>query len=387
MYGDFDFELTQFALSSGLFTRFFYLREVKSEWRIHPGIFSMLRILYMCTWYRKSALKPLPVLESTHYFEISNLKDKIFAILGLLDATDEAFKPDYSLPVDQVYQDFAAHIVHTGDGINMLSFAGLQYRASVQNIASWVPDWSATRTAPNAMMILRNLPFQAGGSSESYTDVMGDNQNGRTMVVQGSLVDAITSLSSSCGVFDPNDTDSLKLFLEWNESVRYMFQEAASAQTLRYDSCIDAFCRSLLAGNLEGYPIDDQRHEMITYPVRGNKDAIASVEAVLNEDAIASVKAGLVMNSTEAVIYLARMNGACTARRFSITEKGFMGLVPNCAEVGDRIFIPVGSKVPLVLRAKNDNTFLLVGETYIHGIMDGEALKFPDFCPEKIVLI
>lgn len=64
--------------------------------------------------------------------------------------------------------------------------------------------------------------------------------------------------------------------------------------------------------------------------------------------------------------------------RFCITERGYVGALPPTAQVGDVVCILFGALVPFLIRpseAKN-GCYRLVGECYIHGIMNGEALKF-----------
>ena len=64
---------------------------------------------------------------------------------------------------------------------------------------------------------------------------------------------------------------------------------------------------------------------------------------------------------------------ACYGRLLAITEEKLMGLVPISAEVGDEIYLLAGGQVFYVLRPQGDG-FRLIGESYIHGLMDGEAL-------------
>lgn len=59
-------------------------------------------------------------------------------------------------------------------------------------------------------------------------------------------------------------------------------------------------------------------------------------------------------------------------RRFGITKKGYFALVPSSTGEGDVVIIPKGGKLPLVVRAR-DEKFELIGESYVHGIMFGEA--------------
>jgi hypothetical protein len=56
------------------------------------------------------------------------------------------------------------------------------------------------------------------------------------------------------------------------------------------------------------------------------------------------------------------------------TGAGYVGLGGNACKAGDVICVICGCSTPIILRGK-ENAFQLVGEAYIHGIMNGEALK------------
>lgn len=68
---------------------------------------------------------------------------------------------------------------------------------------------------------------------------------------------------------------------------------------------------------------------------------------------------------------------ATTGRSFILTRKGFMGLGPGDAEAGDVVCVVRGSNMPVVLRpvAGKENVYRLLGDCYVHGIMDGEFAK------------
>lgn len=53
---------------------------------------------------------------------------------------------------------------------------------------------------------------------------------------------------------------------------------------------------------------------------------------------------------------------------------------------GDEICVVRGSRVPWILR-ESEGFRIFIGECYIHGIMDGEALKFPGFQPQEVRVI
>jgi hypothetical protein len=58
-----------------------------------------------------------------------------------------------------------------------------------------------------------------------------------------------------------------------------------------------------------------------------------------------------------------------------IIENGFLGLVPKEAVIGDEVCILFGGDVPYILRpTAEDKEFQFVGDCYVHGIMDWEAI-------------
>jgi hypothetical protein len=62
-------------------------------------------------------------------------------------------------------------------------------------------------------------------------------------------------------------------------------------------------------------------------------------------------------------------------RRFGITGRGHFCLIPRFAERNDLVCIPFGSKVPFVFRKMLDH-YMNIGDCYVHGAMNGEALAW-----------
>ncbi|KAF2473585.1 uncharacterized protein BDR25DRAFT_386379 [Lindgomyces ingoldianus] len=61
-------------------------------------------------------------------------------------------------------------------------------------------------------------------------------------------------------------------------------------------------------------------------------------------------------------------------RRFVRTEKGYFGFWPAECREADIVAVVSGGSMPYVLRPTNGG-YMLVGDPYVHGIMDGEAFK------------
>jgi hypothetical protein len=81
----------------------------------------------------------------------------------------------------------------------------------------------------------------------------------------------------------------------------------------------------------------------------------------------------------EPEVYTAMVQNFCYSRTFFITSGGRMGIGPADSMQGDAIAVIPGGAVPYVIR--NDATtpsgsaWAFVGESYISGLMDGEAIE------------
>ncbi|KAF2811546.1 uncharacterized protein BDZ99DRAFT_277151 [Mytilinidion resinicola] len=62
-------------------------------------------------------------------------------------------------------------------------------------------------------------------------------------------------------------------------------------------------------------------------------------------------------------------------RRPFITENGYVGVGPNGLKEGDEAVVVLGAAVPYVLRTESTGRRILIGDAYIHGVMDGELLE------------
>lgn len=61
-------------------------------------------------------------------------------------------------------------------------------------------------------------------------------------------------------------------------------------------------------------------------------------------------------------------------RRFFLSQSGHFGLAPPNAKRGDQIAVLFGAETPFVLR-RAALGFQVVGESYTHGYMHGEAIE------------
>jgi hypothetical protein len=68
-----------------------------------------------------------------------------------------------------------------------------------------------------------------------------------------------------------------------------------------------------------------------------------------------------------------RMALTSANRRFYSTSKGLYGLGPPVTSIGDIVCVFLGGKTPFLIRA-SEKYYEIVSETYVQGLMSGEAV-------------
>ncbi|KAF2970139.1 hypothetical protein GQX73_g3440 [Xylaria multiplex] len=363
---------------------------------------------------------------------VTKEQDRVYGILGLRSVAERVnINPNYDLPLSTIYQDFTTQLVSKGD-LDILRLvsrtsgeihaldalesvapgeqsAGSAYFKFVKNLLkssskdthlvgnpcnhnlpSWTVCWTC-RPAPAAQ--LRGAYRASGEPSVSAVPIYSADQ---TLVVQGLIFDTIRSLGS----FHPSEADT-----SYPQT-----DEKSSPRTNAYDT-LEAVQEALwrtLVGNTtaQGGPPSAEGSWLICEPrtwfrhVLGvYTNGFGLAEQMTRNRALylcGYTLQQIVLGSTENPGFRQRLqiksgSGLYTPseeqwevfswainnmawRRLMGTRDGRMGTAPAAAQVGDRIALLLGCSVPMVLREKKDG-WVVIGECYVHGVMDGEVLE------------
>jgi hypothetical protein len=81
--------------------------------------------------------------------------------------------------------------------------------------------------------------------------------------------------------------------------------------------------------------------------------------------------------------------GVMGGRRFFVTKEGRLGQASLAARVGDGFFVALGAQVPFVVRRTGTGAggYEFVGECFLDGVMDGEALEGAGGEMQEIALV
>lgn len=346
------------------------------EQKARLGGNNMANLVWLRDMRVAGRLKDVPILETmtrAKDFAVTDPRDKIIAILGLM-GIQEHTPLDYSLTVTELYKQFAIYLIKRELGMEMIHYAGLDRRGPLAlDMPSWVPDWIAQSlmSSTKHIMRLRPKPYRAGGPQGRNSIVaapVGSPAEGKSIAVVMCKVSKIIRLSNSaCAMSSPN------AFVPWHDEVYELWETVCWEGLVTYVDKTDAFCRTLIADGL------DQATLKLLYGWSEKESIQEQYREAVQEARDDSRGHQRSDQTTSHVGYKIQCLTTCAGRRFAVTDDGKIGVVPACAKPGDGIAVILGVSVPFVVRPTQYlNDWQLIGDCYIHGIMNGEALKVSD---------
>ena len=307
--------------------------------------------------------------------ECTDPRDKIYGVFGIITTVNRPkIRVDYNIPVHLLYEDAARYMIESGDGPKVLRDAGIA--KAMQGSPSWVPSW----TAPTIHTVARGLTgeytlfYRVDGGRKGEMVLSKDSP---VLSVRGVVLDEVVELSDIAHNYNSSPSEDrgfVQRLRSWEEDVA----QNLLAQLTSYPDgrpVDDAYWHTLIGGkSVEGRKVDAD--QVAAYYI--------AWQSRWDEDYYQRAHRGLEPLDWRNLGYfyqLYRMSAA--GRRLCLTEKGYIGLAPENAQLGDKVAILLGMPAPQILRRQGSN-FVLVGESYIHGIMQGEAFDLPNTLIEWI---
>jgi hypothetical protein len=309
----------------------------------------------------------LMLLDRSTIKESTDPRDQIYALVGISNAKDELdLLPNYTLNTQQIYGRVCRWFLsQTPSGPNFLRQVGLP--RSLSQLPSWVPDFSTVKARQSLWK--HRVSYKAGGFNEIKWQVTEDLQ---VLIAHGAIVNVVDEcLEDQLGATqailqDPPNVDiALKFFAEsFRMTQRSRGDENESEMVKRHTSTM-FFDKDL------GQEFDIGTN---TYAVVAK---ILASEDVDDEQ----------IWEAEQVVAKAAILGV--GWKFCLTKNGRIGQIPAESLPGDKACIFPGMDTPFVIRnhKTTSNSFSLLGECFIHGLMYGEVIDQEEFRVREIRLV
>ncbi|KAF4637062.1 hypothetical protein G7Y89_g1030 [Cudoniella acicularis] len=381
-----------------------------------------------------SSIKLERLLAYSRYFGATEDKDRVFAVLNMWkpdwgpsgDKTTSNFIREISTAREAYMRATIVSIRETND-LNMLSLVedkSVRTKARKEDkLPSWVPDFGALPICEPLAGVPRAAPGQ-----ERWNTSEGLQKKWQLppvtkeplLSVKGFRIDEIIEFAATdLDIIDEHQMFTLLKILS-------SFLEADTAHSSRTDA-MEPFWKTLIKNTYRGKPAEDDARRAFPYLIAHfvweldielndlqealdeaeegdyRKDAKRKFDkfSTVNSDTKSlieklSAKENSVIptwefiqetlklanardlseeaqNNKEAIIDSFR--SAYTCRRLFRTRGNLLGVSAQSLKEGDAVWVVAGAAVPFLLRKLPNGNQELVGEAYVHGIMQGEAVS------------
>lgn len=295
-------------------------------------------------------------------------RDKIYGVLGLQFGDKVArLIPDYTRSIREVLVSCALEMIRSQRWLLPL-FLDLEH--ALDDLPSWVPDWTLRTTEPPAVFsgrfeFLRT--YDSARGLDGRIELLPHDILSVTAIHAGHIERVSRSRRLMKFMIE-----QLDLLDDWLSSAHREGQR--QPEYVGGGTFEDAVTFSMFAGR---YKDSNSVREVLQGDVEEWRDHLVELKCCLREKGPSSTS-GL----HPAV---ACQNIAALRRRLCVTSTGHVGLCPDNAVPGDDVFVLFGGPAPMFMRscdAKSDGSlgeYIALGHGYLHGLMDGEAvgLKYP----------
>ena len=341
-------------------------------------------------------------------------RDKVFAILGLVvrHFGDIGIVPSYTQSAALAFTQAARYIIKETRSLWLLRACSTDEIPRVRT-PSWVPDWSVTGDLAKPFLTSHSDVGRTFSAARDSSLDAAFGEEDRILRLQGKIFDSIEKIGGSLPYteldgmdmnikdwfsnLDANDSgenqieqlefmskaagqrmisvlQQLKVFFEWEDIANDRLSMYPTGESQR-----SAYRRTLCAGKIhESEKMTAKLYDAWRESLQGMRYATKA-----KVDEMSTRKAGFVYMALPLIKEWkswSQDNGFASLlehtylRRFARTSQGYYCLVPPSTRVGDFVTIVEGGEVPLVIREYGED-WKLVGESYVHGIMHGEACR------------
>jgi len=347
-------------------------------------------------------------------------RDRIYSLCGIVKDPQIAGIPDYSQSVETLYINLVKSFIETHRSLDIICFSSIfkDKQQTSTSLPSWVPDWRITGNVLVGPLMVSQGTKSAIGNLRPHHSLdctaiyfaslcieprVTFSSDLRKMTCRGFLLDQIDGLAGLPMIryADPREADELT---QPNSSSR---ASEDPARQLTFEMAFDLLTNIMycLVLNREDHYFNHaisggdffrQFTSLLSKAVNRDPSLRFTFRAWYNANRKLYISGwkleDIVKKFFEEVDpksnvqddrFYSRLHDTIVKmkRRFIITNKSYLGMAPFEAMAGDVVCIIFGCSVPVVLRwCPEKEAYSFVGECYLNGFMNGEALTvYHDF--------
>ncbi|CAN9214094.1 unnamed protein product [Alternaria alternata] len=291
--------------------------------------------------FTRSHTKFIELLGQSRSRQCLDMRDKIYSLLSLAPPQLAArIEPDYTISYQDVYKKFCLSYMHITARLDLLPLCGNQRSAETcATFASWILDLSS---APRKTV--RPGVMQAAANSRSQYTYVPPHRLDVTGIRHARVVTRSASI--------PPDIAQAAKLLETHQPIGWSGKLYPTDE-----SVLDAWIRLLQVDTLQDRIPNDRQSPLL-------KDLKTRWSDAVTQDQTPREKSLISPRTIE------RLHGASLIE----LDNGYLGFGPSTARPGDCLVVLLGCYAPMILRPQENGAYIVIGQCYVQGLMDGEAL-------------
>jgi hypothetical protein len=335
-----------------------------------PGLLTVHLIRYMrnlLKYGEKSTM--LELVTFTRRLHATDPRDKLYSLFSLLNIDDPP-PTDYKRSFEDIFQDFNISLVRKDQNLHLLSLFDKKSLENPSSTGSWAPNWLLVEEGRNSFAE-GNTHFKSTANRPVEARF---SDHGKKLTLRGILLETVLVLGK------PRDMEVIfataDVFQRNQRSIETNTAFIQSAKSVTADACSSLYPGQSLEEALARTLICNTDLSISPASKEFANGLEVFVETLNNMSQNNIMDYRRARASRDYEMALGRVSGGRVVCR---TEDGYIGMVPCSTQAGDKICAFLGADTPFVIRDKGDRNWQLIGECYIHGMMYGEILEFPDF--------
>ncbi|MCJ1389668.1 hypothetical protein MMC18_002525 [Xylographa bjoerkii] len=328
------------------------------------------------------------LVESRARYQCSDAHDRVYALLGLVSLVEDLnIHVSYTESVASTYTKATKAIIESYRSLRVLGALGDKESKQIAGLPSWTPDWSILgHTVPlQAVSAFDAIHLQMFRASYFHPHKPRFTTDADQLVTAGRVVDRIQDdIHRVCGEQDslPQDSPLLRSEALLLQCLRLF------AKDCRWPAkeCGDEFqgeVQALIVQTITAtYYLDSTIQKLDNLRRAASEMLDAFAYSLAREETTQERPTELQNWLTQ----LGEFSEACVSRRIVKLAKYQLGLCPRDCQNGDLVCILHGSNVPILLRPQGQY-YEVVGQCYVHEIMQGEAVDWEEDEADLFTLI
>lgn len=332
-------------------------------------------------------------LHRAAHLRLTDPRDRVFAFLGHYAMHEgnpqlAAIRADYTKSAKEIYCDIAERALLGDPGKTLITLAavqhprlpsttpdgsGVQHLVDAMPFPSWVPDWREHESH-----ILSEPTCSHNAHAGRLSDLEIDKA-AKVLKLRGIMIDVLEASSEPIQQKEFHlDKTRRVLAIEslWREICgKTGFDlKAHYLDDPKDDHAVFAYMQTLSSGGVATASWDTRHYHEINCEEWFAQSAAYLTAALAHTDLVSTELKDKAVGG-DLYKWTRAANGSASNRSLGRTAQGRYALGPKVMEKGDVVCVLFGGKMPFLLRPWNDGKFLLVGECYVHGLMQGEAIE------------